>query len=46
MMGPAAAEMVQLYAAGSLREALTDAAMAYQAASGNIVRPGSARPVR
>lgn len=38
MMGPAAAETVQLYAAGSLREALTDAAKAYQAASGNIVQ--------
>ena len=40
MMGPAAAETVQLYAAGSsrMREALTDAAKAYQAASGNIVQ--------
>ena len=35
--GPAGAETVQLFAAGSLREALTDVAKAYEAKSGNKV---------
>jgi len=37
MTGPAMSETVQLYAAGSLRGALTDVAKAYEAASGNKV---------
>lgn len=35
--GPAMSETVQLYAAGSLRLALTDVAKAYESASGNKV---------
>jgi molybdate transport system substrate-binding protein len=35
---PAAAEPVSLYAAGSLRGALTDMAKAFEAASGNTVQ--------
>jgi molybdate transport system substrate-binding protein len=38
MTGPAAAETVQLYAAGSLKGALTEIAKAYEAASGNTVQ--------
>jgi molybdate transport system substrate-binding protein len=38
MIGPAVAETVQLYAAGSLRGALTDVAKAYETASGNTVQ--------
>lgn len=38
MTVPAAAETVQLYAAGSLQAALTDVAKAYEAASGNTVQ--------
>jgi molybdate transport system substrate-binding protein len=38
MAGPAAAETVILYAAGSLRGALTEVAKAYEAASGNTVQ--------
>jgi molybdate transport system substrate-binding protein len=37
MTGPVAAETVQLFAAGSLKAALTDVANAYTAASGNKV---------
>ena len=37
MAGPAAAEPVQLYAAGSLKAALTDVAKAYEAVTGNKV---------
>jgi ABC-type molybdate transport system substrate-binding protein len=37
MTGPAMAETIQLYAAGSLRLALTDVAKAYEATSGNKV---------
>jgi molybdate transport system substrate-binding protein len=37
MMRPAAAETVQLYAAGSLKGALTDIAKAYDASTGNKV---------
>ena len=37
MMGSAAAEAIQLYAAGSLRGALTDAAKAYESFTGNKV---------
>jgi molybdenum ABC transporter molybdate-binding protein len=37
MTGPAAAETVSLYAAGSLKAALTDVAKGYAAASGNKV---------
>src|SRR5262245_252451 len=37
MTGPAGAEIVQLYAAGSLRGALTDVGKAYEAAMGNKV---------
>jgi ABC-type molybdate transport system substrate-binding protein len=37
MTGPSAAETVQLYAAGSLKAALTDVAKAYEAKSGNKV---------
>lgn len=37
MTGPAMSETVKLYAAGSLRLALTDVAKAYEAASGNKV---------
>jgi molybdate transport system substrate-binding protein len=37
MTGPAAAETVQLYAAGSLKAALTDVATAYEAKSGHEV---------
>ena len=37
MTGPAMSETIQLYAAGSLRLALTDVAKAYEAASGNKV---------
>ena len=37
MTGPAMADTVQLYAAGSLKLALTDVAKAYEAASGNKV---------
>jgi molybdenum ABC transporter molybdate-binding protein len=37
MMGPAAAETVQLYAAGSLKAALTGAAGAYEVSTGNRV---------
>jgi ABC-type molybdate transport system substrate-binding protein len=36
--GPAAAETVALYAAGSLKAALTDVAKAYETASGNTVQ--------
>src|SRR5262245_66381154 len=35
--GPAAAETVQLYAAGSLKGALTDMARAFEAATGNTI---------
>lgn len=38
MTGPAAAETVSLYAAGSLRGALTDVAKAFEAATGNTVQ--------
>jgi len=38
MTGPAAAETVSLYAAGSLRGALTDVAKAFEAATGNAVQ--------
>ena len=38
MTGPAAAETIQLYAAGSLKAALTDVAKAFEAASGNTVQ--------
>jgi molybdate transport system substrate-binding protein len=38
MMGNTAAESVQLYAAGSLRGALTDVAKAFEAATGNTVQ--------
>jgi molybdenum ABC transporter molybdate-binding protein len=37
MTGPAVAETVQLFAAGSLRDALTEVAKAYEAKSGNKV---------
>jgi molybdate transport system substrate-binding protein len=37
MAGSAAAETVHLYAAGSLKNALTDVAQAYEAASGNKI---------
>ena len=37
MTGPAAAETVQLYAAGSLRGALTEIAKAYESSTGNKV---------
>jgi len=37
MMGPAAAETVQLYAAGSLKAALNEAAGAYEASTSNKV---------
>jgi len=37
MMGPAAAETVQLYAAGSLRGALTEIAKVYESSTGNKV---------
>ena len=37
MAGPAAAETVQLYAAGSLKGALTDVAKAYEAMTGNKI---------
>ncbi|MGB8430452.1 MAG: molybdate ABC transporter substrate-binding protein [Pseudolabrys sp.] len=37
MSGPAAAETVQLYAAGSLRGALTEIAKAYESSTGNKV---------
>jgi ABC-type molybdate transport system substrate-binding protein len=37
MTGPAAADTIQLFAAGSLKAALTDVATAYEAASGNKV---------
>src|SRR5262252_46003 len=37
MTGPAAAETVRLYSAGSLREALDGMARAYEAATGNKV---------
>jgi hypothetical protein len=37
MTGPAAAERVQLYAAGSLRGALTEIAKAYESSTGNKV---------
>src|SRR5262245_11251785 len=37
MMGPTAAETIQLYAAGSLKGALTDIARAYDASMGNKV---------
>ena len=38
MSSPARADTVQLYAAGSLRAALTDVANAFEAATGNAVR--------
>jgi molybdenum ABC transporter molybdate-binding protein len=38
MTAPALADTVQLYAAGSLKSALTDVAKAYEAASGNTVQ--------
>jgi molybdate transport system substrate-binding protein len=38
MTGPAVAETIQLYAAGSLRGALTEVAKAFEAASGNTVQ--------
>jgi molybdenum ABC transporter molybdate-binding protein len=38
MIGPATAETIQIYAAGSLKGALTDVAKAYEAASGNRVQ--------
>lgn len=37
MTGPAAAETVHLYAAGSLKAALTDVAKSYEAATGNKI---------
>jgi ABC-type molybdate transport system substrate-binding protein len=37
MTGSAAAETVQLYAAGSLKAALTDVAKAYEAMTGNKI---------
>ena len=37
MTGPAAADTIQLFAAGSLKTALTEVAKAYEAASGNKV---------
>ena len=37
MVGPAAAETVQLYAAGSLKGALTDLAKAYETTTGNKI---------
>ena len=37
MAGPAAAETVQLYAAGSLKGGLTDVAKAYEATTGNQI---------
>ena len=37
MAGPAAAETVQLYAAGSLKAALTDVSKAYEASTGSKV---------
>jgi ABC-type molybdate transport system substrate-binding protein len=39
---PAAAETVQLYAAGSLKAALTDVAKAYEAMTGNKIDAQSA----
>jgi molybdenum ABC transporter molybdate-binding protein len=38
MISPVRAETVQLYAAGSLRAALNEAARAYEAGSGNVVQ--------
>jgi molybdenum ABC transporter molybdate-binding protein len=38
MTGPSGADTVQLYAAGSLRAALTDVAKAFEAASGDAVQ--------
>ena len=38
-LGPAAAETIHLYAAGSLKSALTDVAKAFEAATGNTVAP-------
>ena len=37
MTGPAAAETIQLYAAGSLKAALTDVSKAYEASTGGKV---------
>jgi molybdate transport system substrate-binding protein len=37
MMGPTAAATINLYAAGSLQNALTDVAKTYQSATGNTV---------
>jgi len=37
MTGPAAADTIQLFAAGSLKAALTDVAKAYEATSGNKI---------
>ena len=37
MTGPAAAETIQLYAAGSLNAALTDVSKAYEASTGSKV---------
>jgi ABC-type molybdate transport system substrate-binding protein len=37
VVGPATGETIQLFAAGSLRGALTDVASAYEASSGNKV---------
>jgi molybdate transport system substrate-binding protein len=36
MTGPAAAETIQVYAAGSLRAVLTDIAAAYETATGDL----------
>ena len=38
-LGPAAAETIHLYAAGSLKSALTDVAKAFEGATGNKIEP-------
>jgi ABC-type molybdate transport system substrate-binding protein len=42
MTGPAAADTIQLFAAGSLKAALTDVAKAYEAMTGNKIDAQSA----
>ena len=42
-LGPAAAETIHLYAAGSLKSALTDVAKAFEAVTGNTVVPREAQ---
>ena len=44
MTGPAAAETVQLYAAGSLRGALTEIAKAYELPPATRSRPNTGLP--